>query len=41
MIILKTFVFAVFLMLCIRLSEFIYDHGYLTNKLKEFIRRKK
>ena len=41
MIILKYLVFVVFLMVCVRISEFIYDHGYLTNKFKEFIRRKK
>ena len=41
MIILKYLVFVVFLMVCVRLSEFIYDYGFLTNKLKGFIRRKK
>lgn len=41
MIVLKYLVFVVFLMLCVRLSEFIYDHGYLTNKLKDYIRREK
>lgn len=39
MIIFKTFVFVVFMIVCTRLSEFIYS--YLNNKLKEIIRRSK